>query len=451
MHDVFPSDMQKRSFIEDSAKAVASSYGFREISTPIVEFTDVFNRTLGNDSDIVSKEMYTFVDGPTHRQRSLTLRPENTAGVMRALLSSKHIQPHDLPQKYYYCGPMFRRERPQKGRYRQFRQFGVELCGESHALADVEVITMAANFLSSLGFQLCIRLEINSLGDIESRVAYEDALRSFLEIPENFSMLSTTKSKPGQVLRILDSKIPSDQSVLSKAPQMASYLSDDAQCRFQEVQNGLNSLNVSFCVNPSLVRGLDYYGHTAFEFVADLNYYSTDGISKETKNLKTSKETKNSKETKHTSIVAVAAGGRYDTLASQMGSSIPLPSIGWAAGIERLELMLDKKCLPKDPLQIAIAPISQHIRNILIPNSNHEKNVIHSNPNPNDFSVWNCFESKRFTTHLKTAMRVNADVMVIIGSDEVRNKSVTLRNLKSREQENIPFEDITRVIRNMYK
>ena len=299
--DLFPEEFRRHSRVIDAARGLANVYGYGEIQTPIFEFTEVFARTLGDVSDVVTKEMYTFEDRGGER---ITLRPENTAGVARAFISAK-LQ-NDLPLKYFYAGPMFRYERPQKGRQRQFHQIGVELFGVPGPSGDVEVIALAAQILDQLEMRQHCVLNLNTLGDTESRQAYRIALvEYFSDYKARLSDDSVARLEKNP-LRILDSKDQSDKEIVDGAPSFDQYLTASASEFFGEVREGLDDLGIAYELNPRLVRGLDYYCHTAFEFVTDaLGAQGT-----------------------------VIGGGRYDGLIGMMGGP-ETPGVGWAGGIER--------------------------------------------------------------------------------------------------------------------
>jgi histidyl-tRNA synthetase len=305
--DLIGEDAARHAHVVDTARRVTSLYGFAEWQTPIFEDTRVFSRTLGETSDVVTKEMYTFND---RGGDSITLRPEGTAGVCRALITNGLTQ--TLPQKVFYHGPMFRYERPQKGRYRQFSQIGIELLGPSIPLADAEVIACGWQILNELGIAKDVILNVNTLGDTESRDNYRAALVAyFTEHADALSADSKTRLEKNP-LRILDSKDEGDQKLVAGAPIINDHLSDSAADFYNGLKSSLTAFGVPFTENPRIVRGLDYYNHTAFEFVTTaLGAQGT-----------------------------VLAGGRYDGLVEQMGGRA-VPGIGWAAGIDRLAMLLD--------------------------------------------------------------------------------------------------------------
>jgi len=304
--DLIGDDAARHAHVVETARRVSALYGFSEWQTPIFEDTKVFSRTLGETSDVVTKEMYTFED---RGGDSVTLRPEGTAGVCRALITAGLTQ--TLPQKVFYQGPMFRYERPQKGRYRQFHQIGVELLGPGVPLADAEVIACGWQILNALGVAKDVVLNINTLGDAPSRENYRAALVAyFSEHEASLSADSKTRLEKNP-LRILDSKDEGDQKLVAQAPLIYAHLTENAAKFYDGLKAALTAFGVPFTENPRIVRGLDYYNHTAFEFVTTaLGAQGT-----------------------------VLAGGRYDGLVEQMGGP-SVPGIGWAAGIERLAMLI---------------------------------------------------------------------------------------------------------------
>ncbi|GEB37501.1 histidine--tRNA ligase [Gluconacetobacter liquefaciens] len=322
-HDLIGEGQRRHAHVVDTARRIAGLYGFDEWSTPIFEDTRVFARSLGDTSDVVSKEMYSFED---RGGESLTLRPEGTAGVCRALVTNGLTQ--SLPQKVFYAGPMFRYERPQKGRYRQFHQIGAELIGAAEALADAEVIAMGRDILKALGIADDTVVELNTLGDTESRAAWRAALVAyFTEFKDQLSDDSRARLERNP-LRILDSKAPQDRALVADAPLIGAFLTDEARTFWDDLRSALDVLGVPFRENPGIVRGLDYYGHTTFEFVTEK--LGTQGT--------------------------VLAGGRYDGLVAEMGGP-RTPAIGWAGGIERLALLLDSA--PAAPRPVAVVPLGE--------------------------------------------------------------------------------------------
>ena len=395
--DLLPEDSGRHRHVIETAREIAARYGYGEISTPIFEFTEVFQRTLGDTSDIVTKEMYTFDDrGGT----SLTLRPENTAGVARALISGGLGQ--NLPLKFFYAGPMFRYERPQKGRLRQFHQIGVELLGVPEPLGDIEVIALGAHALEALGVLGQTTLELNSLGDAESRAAYRDALVAYLGAHEAALSADSRERLQRNPLRILDSKDEGDRAVVENAPELGEYLNDASRAFFDTVREGLSRLGVAFTHNPRLVRGLDYYCHTAFEFTT----------------------------TELGAQGAVLAGGRYDGLVETMGGPAT-PGVGWAAGIERLAMLAAGA--PAAPRPVALVPMGDAAAALALEISSRLRRA--------GFVVDLGYRGN-LSKRMKRANNLGAAAAVIIGDDEINRGSATVRDLDSGEQRDVPFGEL---------
>lgn len=388
-YDLYGAAKRKVKKVITTASEVVEKYGFEEIETPVFEFTDVFSRNLGDTSDIVTKEMYCFQD---RGGESLTLRPEGTAGVVRAFISEGMQQ--NLPVKLYYQGPMFRYERPQKGRQRQFTQFGVEMLGVASPQADIEVIAMAYEFLEKLGLNGAVTVEINSLGDAASRNAYREKLVNYLQ--QHYDELSEDSKNrlTKNPLRILDSKEECDKAVIADAPLYADSLNEESAAFFNTVLKGLDLLNIKYRINNRLVRGLDYYSHTVFELTTDkLGAQGT-----------------------------VLAGGRYDCLVAQMGGG-DVAGIGWACGVERLSLLLEQDINPARP--IAVIPVGDDMNDTAL--------QIAYNLRKAGFRVEHGYSGNLKKRMIK-ANKVNACKAVIIGSDELADGNVTVKNLDSGEQ-----------------
>ena len=396
-HDLLPDDFRRHARVIDIARETASLYGFAPIATPIFEFTDVFQRTLGDTSDIVTKEMYTFTDKGGEQ---VTLRPEGTAGVARALISNGLSQ--HLPLKYFYAGPMFRYERPQKGRQRQFHQIGVELLGVPGPQADIEVLALGQHILEGLGVWEHTHLELNTLGDPESRDAYRKVLVAYFQ--DHLDRLSKDSQERlhRNPLRILDSKDEGDRALIADAPVFADYLNQASQDFFGAVKTGLEALGIPYTVNPRLVRGLDYYTHTAFEFVTEaLGAQGT-----------------------------VMAGGRYDGLVGMMGGP-ETPGIGWAAGIERLALLLAET--PEAPRPVAIIPVSAAEEPAALALADRLRRAGHAVEMGYGGNV-----GKR----MKRANKLNARAAILLGESELARQVATLRDLDSGEQVEVPLEQL---------
>jgi histidyl-tRNA synthetase len=393
--DLLPEAARRHRRVIDTARAVAELYGFAEMATPIFEFTEVFARPIGEHTDIVAKEMYTFTD---RGGEEVTLRPENTAGVVRAVISNGLAQ--SVPLKFFYSGPMFRYERPQKGRFRQFHQIGVELIGVAQPQADIEVIALGSRILDTLGLRAHVVLELNTLGDPESRAAYREALVCYFSTRVSELSEDSRRRLDRNPLRIFDSKEETDQRVAREAPVFADYLNPESRNFFDRVRGGLDRLGIDYRLNPRLVRGLDYYTHTAFEFVT----------------------------TKLGAQGTVMGGGRYDGLVEMMGGP-PLPGVGWAAGIERLAMLIAEP--PGPPRPIAVVPIGEAAEAAALSLAE----VLRSNGCPVDLGY-----TGNITRRMRRANRVNARVAVLIGEDEIVRNVVVLRDLDSGEQVEVPMD-----------
>lgn len=400
-YDLYGEAKRKAKKVIAVGSQIVEKYGFEEIETPIFEFTEVFSRNLGDTSDIVTKEMYCFED---RGGESLTLRPEGTAGVVRSFISEGMQQ--NLPIKLYYNGPMFRYERPQKGRQRQFTQFGCELLGVETPQADIEVISMAYEFIESLGLDGNVTVEINSLGDTESRDTYRTKLVAYLK--EHFDELSEDSKNrlDKNPLRILDSKEECDKAVVANAPLYADSLNEASKKFFDDVLRGLTDLGIKFKVNNRLVRGLDYYSHTVFELVT--NKLGAQGT--------------------------VLAGGRYDGLVEQMGGG-HVAGIGWACGVERLSMLLEEA--PALPRPIAVIPVGDDTQEEAIKIAYKLRRAGHRVEHSYSGNI-----KKRMTK----ANKVNAYLAVIIGSDELAAQKITLKNLDKGEQKTVALADLLKEI-----
>ncbi len=392
-HDLWGEELRRHRRVGETGREIALRWGYEEIATPILEHTELFARSLGDASDIVTKEMYTFTD---RGGESLTLRPENTAGVCRALITLGLTQ--SLPQKFFYWGPMFRYERPQKGRLRQFHQIGIECIGAPEPLADAEVIAAGAHLLEALGVLEATTLELNTLGDPESRARYREALVRYLEGHKSRLSADSLARLGRNPLRILDSKDEGDRAVVAEAPLLDGYLSPAARDFFARVQDALAKLGVSWRLNPRLVRGLDYYTHTAFEFTT----------------------------TRLGAQGAVLAGGRYDGLVATLGGP-DVPGVGWAAGVERLALLLPEA--PPAPRPIALVPIGE--------TAEAEALVLAQELRRAGHLVELAFKG-RPGQRLKRADRLGCRLALFLGEDELARGVVKLRELDSGREEEVP-------------
>lgn len=327
-NDVLPEDTAWWRGVLQRAQQVMDLYAYRELRLPLMEATELFSRSVGEATDIVEKEMFTFQD---REKTSMSLRPEGTAGCVRAGID--HGLLHNQQQRFWYAGPMFRHERPQAGRYRQFEQIGVEAYGMAQAAIDVEVIAVSARLLANLGLQAAVTLELNTLGTSESRALYREAVVAYLTPFKDQLDDDSQRRLSSNPLRIFDSKVASTQAIVADAPQFDAYLDEASREHFEQVQQGLQALGIDFVLNPRLVRGLDYYSRTVFEWTTDkLGAQGT-----------------------------VCAGGRYDALVQQLGGG-DVPAIGFALGLERIVLLL--KALQQDvslhqPVQVYLCTLGE--------------------------------------------------------------------------------------------
>ncbi len=408
-HDVLPEESITRRFIEGTMARVAGYYNYGEISTPIFEFSDVFHRTLGDTSDVVTKETYTFTD---RGGESITLRPEFTASVVRAFISNG-LQDH-LPFKVYYHGPAFRYERPQKGRLRQFHQFGAECLGVAEPLADVEMIAMAAHMFSHMQLDGKVKLELNSLGDADSRKGYRDALVAyFSDCRAGLSEDSKTRLEKNP-LRILDSKDEGDRKLIAGAPGAKDFFTAEATEFYAYVKESLSALGIAYVENARLVRGLDYYSHTVFEFTTEL--LGAQGT--------------------------VLAGGRYDGLVKQMGGH-DIPGVGFAAGIERMQALLEAAAI-KAPVwvnkAIAVIPIED--------TQEHEALKLVQRLRLQGYAA-ELITRGNMGKKMKKADKLGAPIALLLGEDEVKNRNVTLKNLGTGGQEVMDYDKLDRFLQSV--
>src|SRR5438128_865043 len=395
--DLLPDAARRHRRVIETARAVAELYGFAEMATPIFEFTEVFARPIGEHTDIVAKEMYTFTD---RGGEEVTLRPENTAGVVRAVISNGLAQ--SVPLKFFYSGPMFRYERPQKGRFRQFHQIGVELLGVAQPQADIEVIALGQRILKELGIADRVVLELNTLGDPESRAAYRDALVGYFSARKSELSEDSRRRLDRNPLRILDSKDPGDIRIIADAPDFERYLNESSRDFFARVRDGLDRLGIAYRLNPRLVRGLDYYTHTAFEFVTtDLGAQGT-----------------------------VIGGGRYDGLVELMGGPA-MPGVGWAAGIERLAMLIAEPPPPRRP--VALVPIGEGGETAAL--------KIAEDLRDRGFTV-DLGYSGNLSRRLRRANRIGAPAAILLGDDELVRSTATLRNLGNGVQSEVPLAEL---------
>lgn len=412
--DFLPEDTIKWQFIEDTAKTILSDYQFYEIRTPLFESYDLFSRGVGETSDIVSKEMYDFYD---KGDRHVALRPEGTASIARAFLENKLYGPeHTKPYKAYYLGPMFRYERPQSGRMRQFHQLGVEVFGSKNPATDVETIALAMDFFSELGLKN-LTLVINSLGDAAARKTYREALIQYLEPHvEELSGDSRTRLHKNP-LRVLDSKDKRDKEIVKGAPSILDYLSEDSKAHFEMVRKMLDVLEISYIIDSNMVRGLDYYTDTIFEIMT-----TAPGAGSQT---------------------TICAGGRYDDLIEELGGE-STPGFGFGIGLERLVLTLEaeKAEIPNEhEVDVYVVGIgaSTNVESLKIVQAIRKAGL----------SADRDYLDRKPKTQFKTAAKLNAKAVLTIGEDELKNNVANFKVMKTGEESTIAlteiFEDFEKV------
>lgn len=400
--DILPKETPYWQYIYQIAQQILSNANYHEIRTPILESTTLFERGIGDLTDIVNKEMYTFQD---QSNRSITLRPEGTASIARSFISNKLYIDSSI-HRLWYLGPMFRYERPQKGRQRQFHQLGIECIGSNSTIADVEVIRLAIKIIEKLKISE-YNLEINSIGNLEERQKYQENLINYLKIYEKELDEDSQKRLYSNPLRILDSKNDKTQQILSEAPKLMSYLNTNSINHFHQICEYLMYLNIPYKINEKLVRGLDYYNYTAFEI--------------KTKNLGSQN--------------TICGGGRYDHLIKQLGGP-DTPSVGWAIGIERLLLIIENN-LYLTKANPSIYLIAQGLRA-----QKQIWDIIQILEENNIIFELDLSESN-LKKQMKQANQSNAKICCILADYEIENSCVTIKWLKTGEQQNIRIQELT--------
>ncbi|KFI23489.1 histidinol dehydrogenase [Nitrosococcus oceani] len=402
MNDLLPNQTPHWQRVEEVLSRVLASYGYQEIRLPLLEPTELFRRSIGEVTDIVEKEMYTFID---RNGDSLTLRPEGTAGCVRSIL--QHGLLTQGPLRLWYYGPMFRHERPQKGRYRQFYQIGVEVLGTKGPDVDAELILMTARFWRRLGLQ-DLRLQLNSLGSPAARIAYRERLVDFFTAHEDVLDEDSRRRLHSNPLRILDSKNPALQEIIEQAPQLLDYLDDDSRTHFEALRHTLDSAGIAYKINPRLVRGLDYYTRTVFEWVSD--QLGSQGT--------------------------VCAGGRYDGLVEQLGGQ-SIPAVGFALGLDRLVALLGeqgrlKASIPADLYLVAVGPQAE--RESLLFAERLREAIPAARLQVN-------YGGGSFKSQLKRADRSGARWALILGEDEIVQGTVSVKDLRQGQPQELVSQD----------
>lgn len=404
MKDRHSDDVRKYDFIVDTAKKVFSKYGFERIITPILEETELFRRSVGDETDVVSKEMYEFKD---KGNRSVSMRPEGTAGVVRAYLEAG-LHKSDPIVKWFYNGPMYRYEAPQKGRYREFHQVGAEIFGIRSPYLDAEIIRMGCEFLEKLGIT-GLTVEINSLGNIESRKKYIEDLKAFMA--ERLDKLSEDSKKRYEKnpLRALDSKDKGDQEQFKDAPKLYDYLDEESKKYFEDTKKYLELLNIKYVENPKLVRGLDYYSDTVFEIKSD----------------------------KLGAQATVLAGGRYDRLLEIL-DNVKIPAIGFAAGMERIAMLMDENLIENKENGVYIVYFDDTKEYFIKTLEELRKNDIKASFD---------YNPKSFGAQMKKANKINAEYVLILGEDEQKENVVTLKKFSTGEQEKYSLNEVIEIVK----
>lgn len=405
-YDVYGDMGKKIIYLENLLKALMEKYNYEYVRTPLFESSELFHRGVGETSDIVSKETYDFVD---RGERHMTLRPEGTAGVVRSFIENKMYGRADLPVKLWYFGPMYRYERPQSGRYREFYQFGVEAFCSDDPMLDAEIISIPVNFYKLLGLK-GIKVNINTLGDTESRLKYREALINYFR-PHIDSLCDDCKARfEKNPLRILDCKVDHDLDIMKNAPKIIDYLNESSRNHFEKVKEYLEALNIDYTVNYSIVRGLDYYTHTVFEVEASVEGFGSQNV--------------------------LCAGGRYNGLVETIGGP-QTPGVGFALGLERLLVALEyEKLEPWEDktTDFYIAPMDDTCKGYSL----KVLNMLRMNGFNGDMDYMN----RSLKSNFKQAERLNTKYIIIIGNDEIENNMVTIKDNETKESKTVALDDI---------
>ena len=405
--DILPGETKKWQFIESRLEELMKLYNYQEIRTPIFESTDLFARGVGDSTDVVQKEMYNFKD---KGDRDLTLRPEGTAAVVRSYIEKKMQGQANQPVKLYYVGPMFRYERKQKGRYRQFTQFGVEAIGSEDPSIDAEVLAMVVHIYESFGLKN-LKLVINSIGDIDSRQEYNQALVEHFEPVIDDYCQDCQSRLHTNPMRILDCKVDRDKEAVKTAPRITDYLNDESQAYYNQVKAHLDDLNIRYEEDPNLVRGLDYYTHTAFELMIDDPDY--DGA-----------------------ITTLCGGGRYNGLL-QLLDGPDQTGIGFALSIERLLMALEQEgieLVDEEPLDLFVVTMGDDADRYAVRLLNDLRKQ--------GISVDKDYLNRKIKAQMKQADRLNARYTVVIGDQELEQQRIAIKDMQSGESEEIALDQI---------
>ena len=413
-NDILPGTSEKWQFVEETARLIFKDYQYQEIRTPIFEHYEVISRSVGDTTDIVSKEMYDFYD---KGDRHITLRPEGTAPVVRSYVENKLFAPEvQKPVKLYYMGSMFRYERPQAGRLREFHQIGVECFGSNNPATDVETIAMAAQFFNEIGIQ-GVTLQLNSLGNAKSRATYRQALIDYLTPLKDSLSKDSQRRLEENPLRVLDSKEKEDKLAVENAPSILDYLDEESQTHFQAVRSMLEALGIPYVINTNMVRGLDYYNHTIFEFTADVAGNE----------------------------LTICAGGRYDSLVAYFGGP-ETAGFGFGMGVERLLLVLEKQgvALPlEDSLDVYIA--------VLGDGANNKALEIVQALRKQGFTAERDYLNRKLKAQFKSADTFSAKTLITLGESEIESNQVIIKNNQTREELTVSLNQIQKDFQTIFE
>lgn len=405
-YDVYGDKSKKILYLENLMKNLMETYNYEYVRTPLFESSELFHRGVGETTDIVTKETYDFID---RGERHMTLRPEGTAGVVRSFIENKMYAEVTQPVKCWYYGPMYRYERPQSGRFREFYQFGCEVFGSSNPLNDAEIISIPVNFYRLLGLK-GIKVNINSLGDKQSREQYRNALIEYFR-PHIDELCDDCKCRfEKNPLRILDCKIDKDKEIMKNAPKTIDYLNEESKKHFEDVKKYLDALQIEYKVNTNLVRGLDYYSHTVFEVEASVEGFGSQNV--------------------------LCGGGRYDNLVENIGGPAT-KGVGFAMGIERLLTALEFENInlnENNNVDVYVIPVDESIK--------YDASSLVMSLRLNGFKVDMDYMNRNMKSNFKQADRINAKYIIIIGEDEVKTNTLTIKNNKTKEEHKINLEDV---------
>ena len=405
-YDVYGDKSKKILYLENLIKNLMETYNYNYVRTPLFESSELFHRGVGETTDIVTKETYDFID---RGNRNMTLRPEGTAGVVRSFIENKMYAEVTQPVKCWYYGPMYRYERPQSGRFREFYQFGCEVFGSDNALIDAEIISIPVNFYRLLGLK-GIKVNINSLGDRQSRENYRNALIEYFK-PHIDDLCEDCKCRfEKNPLRILDCKIDGSKEIMANAPKTIDFLNEESRKHFEDVKKYLDSLEIDYEVNTNLVRGLDYYTHTVFEVEASVEGFGSQNV--------------------------LCGGGRYDNLVENIGGP-STKGVGFAMGMERLLTALEYEninLIDNDCIDVYVIPMDESVQD--------KVSSLVMSLRLNGFKVDMDYMKRNLKSNFKQADRLNAKYIIIVGEDETKSNTLTLKNNKTKEEYKIKLDDL---------